>query len=82
MNTNFKNLVLYIESEQMLEDVKNILIQNGQESKLKGAWLMFSPVKTNNYLGYSDVFNCWSLFYKLPTDTVISLSEFKELIEK
>lgn len=81
MNKQFKNLVLYIESEKMLEDVKQIIIKYGQLELLKDEWLVFSPVKRNNYLGYSEFFKTWCLFFKGKTDYQITISDFEALLK-
>ena len=81
MNEQFKNTVLHIESEQMLDEVKEILVISGQEKYLKEEWLSFCPGMTNNYLFYDKYFKSWSLFFKIPNKTEISLLEFKELLK-
>ena len=81
MNEQFQHKVLHIESEQMLDEVKEILVESGQAKYLNEEWLYFCPGMTNNYLFYDKFFKSWSLYFKIPHKIEISLLEFKELLK-
>lgn len=76
--SKFKNIVVFITDEQMLQEVREFLEGKGEECATDFSFSV-SANSAVNYLQYSYTDANWYLAAKWRTDTEITLAEFKEM---
>lgn len=77
MNEQFKNVVVHITSEEMLQQAREIIERNGHRAEA------FRLSRNDfDYMYYGDKSNFFSLSAKFETDKEITLSEFEELFNE
>lgn len=77
MNEQFKNIVVHITSEEMLQQAREIIEMNGVKTNLDTFGLCWC--EGLNYVQYTQNIYMWEMEDKASSENEITLSEFEKL---